>query len=139
MYPDMKTVIVGTFEDGVLLEGRPAKIVAERCKYGMKEILVSAPHPKSSVLRFKRNNHLRVHQPTIMDPFEKNSVYIRETMGKGEGLFARRDIEPREVVSYYSGVVVPPMEFHGCNSTGYERYLYRFLKFKSQYVLLCAP
>ena len=117
----MKTVILGTYEDGVLLEGKSAKIVAERCKYGMKEILVSDPRPRSSVLSFNRNNHLRVHQPVVMDPFERNSVYVGETMGKGEGLFARRNIEPREVVSYYSGVVVPPIQYPAGNSTGYDR------------------
>ena len=65
----MKTVIVGKFKDGILIEGRPERIVAERCKNGIKEISTSLPDPKSPIFKFKRNNHIRVYQPTIMDPF----------------------------------------------------------------------
>ena len=122
----MKTVIVGKFKDGVLVEGRPAKIVAERCKYGMKEILMSGTDQKSPILSFKRNNNLRVHDPKIMDAFEKSRVYVSESRGKGDGLFARRDIESDEIVSYYSGIIWTKDKFEEIsllpNQTGYDRY-----------------
>ena len=126
MYPDIKTVIVGKFKDGVLIEGRPARIVAERCKNGLKEISISLPNPKSPTFKFKRNNNIRVYQPTIMDPFEKNSVFIGNTKEKGEGLFARRTFQPYEIVSYYSGMILPSKDFKAWSSlknrTGYDRY-----------------
>ena len=122
----MKTVIVGKFKDGILIEGRPARIVAERCKNGIKEISTSLPDPKSPTFKFKRNNHIRVYQPTIMDPFDKNSVYVRRTKEKGEGLFARRAFQPYEIVSYYSGIILSSNEFKAWSSlknrTGYNRY-----------------
>ena len=105
IYPDMKTALTGKFKNGVMVEGSPAKIVAERCNDGLKEIRISAPKLNSPKFRFQRNTRIRVHQPRIMDPFEKNTVYVSETATSGDGLFARRDIEANEVVSYYSGTI----------------------------------
>ena len=123
----MRTVLIGTFKNGVMVEGRPTKILAERCNDGLKEILVSPPETNSRVFRFQRNTRVRIHQPKIMDPFEKNSVFVSKTANSGEGLFARRNIETNEVVAYYSGVIlkteeINQMRFNGAsNQTGYER------------------
>ena len=123
----MRTALIGKFENGVMVEGRPTKILAERCNDGLKEILVSAPETNSRVFRFQRNTRVRIHQPKIMDPFEKNSVFVSKTANSGEGLFARRNIETNEVVAYYSGVIlkteeINQMRFNGAsNQTGYER------------------
>ena len=119
--------MIGKFKNGVMVEGRPTKILAERCNDGLKEILVSPPETNSRVFRFQRNTRVRIHQPKIMDPFEKNSVFVSKTANSGEGLFARRNIETNEVVSYYSGVILKTEEikqirFNGAsNQTGYER------------------
>ena len=125
IYPDMRTVLIGKFKDGVMIEGRPAKILAERCNDGLKEIRLSKPDPKSPVFTFKRNNRLRIYEPTIMDPFEKSVVYIRTTEGRGDGLFARRDIDANEVVSYYGGNIFSEHELREIvlrkNQTGYDR------------------
>ena len=123
----MRTALIGKFENGVMVEGRPTKILAERCNDGLKEILVSPPETNSRVFRFQRNTRVRIHQPKIMDPFEKNSVFVSKTANSGEGLFARRNIETNEVVAYYSGVIlkteeINQMRFNGAsNQTGYER------------------
>ena len=123
----MRTALIGKFENGVMVEGRPTKILAERCNDGLKEILVSPPETNSRVFRFQRNTRVRIHQPKIMDPFEKNSVFVSKTANSGEGLFARRNIETNEVVAYYSGVIlkteeITQMRFNGAsNQTGYER------------------
>ena len=66
-----------------------------------------------------------------MDPFEQNSVYVGHTEDKGEGLFVRRNIEPDEIVSYYSGIIWSANEFQEIsllpNQTGYDRYyLHRY-------------
>ena len=125
----MKTVIIGKFKDGILVEGRPSKIIAERCKNGMKEIKVAKPDQRSSVFNFKRNNKLHVHQPKLMDPFGKNSVYVGHTEEKGEGLFVRRNVEAGEIMSYYSGIIWSANEFQEIsllpNQTGYDRYYVR--------------
>ena len=124
----MRTALIGKFKNGVMVEGTPTKILAERCNDGLKEIMVSPPETNSTVFRFQRNTRVRIHQPRIMDPFEKNTVYVSETATSGDGLFARRDIEANEVVSYYSGTIWRREEAnqdegpgYGANQTGIER------------------
>ena len=120
----MKTVLTGKFEDGVLKEGRQSKIIAERCNDGIKEIRISKPRFKSPIFSFKRNTRLRIYQPTIMDPLEKNFVYVGSTENSGDGLFARKNIERNQLVSYYSGSIWLPdeaLELYPNNQTGYDR------------------
>ena len=128
IYPDMRTALVGKFKNIVMIEGRHTNIVAERCNDGIKEIRVSPPRINSPNVSFQRNTRIRIHHPRIMDPFEKNTVYINRTASSGDGLFARRDIEALEVVAYYSGIFwtideVNQLRFEGYNfnQTGIER------------------
>ena len=128
IYPDMRTALTGKFKNSVMIEGRPTKIVAERCNDGIKEIKVSPPKINSPSFSFQRNTRIRIHHPRIMDPFEKNTVYINGTPSSGDGLFARRDIEASEVVAYYSGIFwkideINQLGFDGynLNQTGIER------------------
>ena len=123
----MRTALTGKFKDGVMIEARHSKVIAERCNDGIKEILVSSPKSDSPVFSFKRNSRLRIYEPTIMDPFEKNTVYVKTTVLKGDGLFARRNIEPSELVAYYSGVIVPVDDMKvslRSNLTDNERYYF---------------
>ena len=120
---------MGKFQDGVMLEGISTIIVAERCNDGIKEIKLSKRNEVDKkdlpIFRFYRNTRVRIHKPTLMDPFEKNAVFIQTDDKKGDGLFARRDIESNEVVAYYSGIVVTADDNLGSmppNLTQYERY-----------------
>ena len=124
IYPDMKTALTGKFKDGVMKEGRQSKIIAERCNDGIKEIRISKPSLNSPIFSFKRNSRLHINHPTTMDPLEKNLVYVGTTENKGDGLFARRDIEPNQLVSYYSGEIWQAnetLELYPSNQTGYDR------------------
>ena len=125
----MSTVLTGKFKDGIMIEARHSKIIAERCNDGIKEILLSSPKSDSPVFSFKRNSRLRVYEPTVMDPFEKNTVYVQTTILKGDGLFARRDIKPFEMVAYYSGVIVPAddLTVDRSNLTDNERCYFLFI------------
>ena len=124
----MRTALIGKFDNGAMIEGSPAKIVAERCNDGLKEIMVSPSTEGSHNFSFQRNTRIRIHEPKTMDPFEKNTVYIKESGNSGDGLFARRIIERNEVVSYYSGTILKMEEMKqiqfyefSFNKTGYER------------------
>ena len=125
IYPDMKTVLVGKFQNGIMLEGKASKIIAERCNNGMKEIRVATPKFNSQVHKFKRNTRLRIYNSTIIDPFEKQMVYVKNTALSGEGLFVKKDIVAYEIVAYYSGTVWTPeehiTELQPANQTGYSR------------------
>ena len=123
IYPDMKTVLVGKFEGGIMLSGRPAKIVAERCNDGIKEIKLSAV--RSDVPNFKYSRTTRVNigdQPNKMDPYERKVIYINTTNWGQDGLFCKKDIKQNELVSYYSGLVynTSEMELFPNNQTEYE-------------------
>ena len=121
----MKTVLVGQFKDGIMINGKHAKIIAERCNDGIKEIKVSVPKPDTPTFKYKRPTRLNYgEQPTVMDPYEKNIVYIKESAWGDDGLFAKRDIKPKEVVTYYSGIFwnATEMELFPDNQTAYEMY-----------------
>ena len=47
-------------------------------------------------------------QETLMDPLDHRNVYVAESGidGSGDGLFARRTIDPGEIVSLYAGTLV---------------------------------
>ncbi|KAL6041580.1 Histone-lysine N-methyltransferase setd7 [Balamuthia mandrillaris] len=46
--------------------------------------------------------------PMLPDPYEEQWVYVKQSNieGAGEGLFAKRDIPPRTVLSFYAGIKV---------------------------------
>ncbi|KAJ4462086.1 putative histone-lysine N-methyltransferase SETD7 [Paratrimastix pyriformis] len=51
-------------------------------------------------------------RPLLPDPYETPRVYAAPSPipGANEGLFARRDIQPHEVVAFYNGVKIPEMQ-----------------------------
>ena len=119
----MRTVLVGQFEDGIMIQGRPAKITAERCNDGIKEIKVSSPKADAPTFRYGRTTRIDMgEQPTTMDPYERNFVYINTTKWGDDGLFAKKDIKSNELVAYYSGIFwdTAEMELFPDNQTGYE-------------------
>ena len=105
MYPDMKTVLVGRFENGIMVSAKSSKIIRERCHKGIKEIKVANPKEHSVSYRFQRPTRVRISdQPKVMDPYEKKNVYIGNGK-KDDGVFAKRDISKGELVLYYSGLI----------------------------------
>ena len=118
----MKTVLVGKFEDGIMLSGKPAKIVAERCNDGIKEIKLSSVQPDVPEFKYSRPTRVNIgNQPNRMDPYEKKFVYVNTTKWGDDGLFAKKDIKKDELVSYYSGMFFDnlEMELFPDNLTGY--------------------
>ena len=61
-------------------------------------------------------------QPTIMDPYEKQIVYVNTTDWGDDGLFAKRDIKKGELVAYYNGLLFNQTEneLWFDNQTGYD-------------------
>ena len=98
IYPDFLTGIQGQFNDGELVWGLAVDIIAERCNMGMKEIKVrSSKHDPDVVWRREMNidqpalPHYIGQHPTVMDPFERKAVYVKQSFIKAanEALFAR--------------------------------------------------
>ena len=119
----MKTVLVGKFQNGIMHRGRPAKIVAERCNNGIKEIKLSIPKRETPAYKYSRANRLSIgDQPTEMDPYEKRTVYIKELDWGGDSLFAKRNIMKNEIVTYYGGIFWngTELELFPVNATSYD-------------------
>ena len=104
---------------------KPAKIVAERCKNGIKQLKFAKPAKNAPILKYQRPNFLRPgDQPQIADPFEQKNIYI----GKGvfqDGVFARRDIRMGKLIAYYSGIMFNPREhpIFFSNQTNADRFV----------------
>ena len=110
VYPDLRTGLRGTFRDGELVAGTEVRIVATRCRGGLKELLLvegSATEDSGESLTIWRREDTNAtwlgSYPRVMDPHERRSVYVGQSAipGSGEGLFARRSFLPGELVAYY--------------------------------------
>ena len=118
----MKTALIGTFQDGVMITGRPSMVIAERCNDGIKEIRVEEPKSDAPIFSYQRNTRVRIHDPIRMDPFEKRNVYVGFTDRGDVGLFAKRNIKTKELVAYYSGTIHSWKDYSAhLNITGYDR------------------
>ena len=97
----------GRFENGELVEAKSVNILAQRCRNGMKELMIR-PSTHAADVKWIREEADRWHitkHALVMDPHERKSVYVGRSQVKGanEGLFARRDFLPGSIVSYFAG------------------------------------
>jgi len=106
IYEDFKTTLVGRFDSGEFVEGVEAVIIAERCNMGIKQIKTKIKNP-DQIWKFDEQGIDYIGaNPTVLDPFERKSVYVGESQlaGGGDGLFAKRNFLPGELVSYFGGL-----------------------------------
>lgn len=114
LYPDMKTALRGTFINGTMISTKEAIIVAQRCFDGVKRLRFRL-RQNQEIFHFGRPNHLRFNfNPTQCDPYEKKKVFVKSTSDRGEGLFAKTQIQPGDIAAYYAGLIY--------NSTNYEMF-----------------
>ena len=105
IYPDFETVLLGNFQNGVMIAAKPTKILAERCKNGIKELKFAHPKENEPIFKYERPTDLRPgDQPTVADPFESKRIYIGEGVMQ-DGLFAKKDIRNGELICYLSGTL----------------------------------
>ena len=120
----MKTVLVGRFENGTMISAKPSKIIGERCHKGVKEIKVAKTKVDSPIFKYSRPTRTSIgDQPKVMDPFEKQNIYIHD--GKMEdGVFAKRMLLEGDLIMYYSGLFWNKTEkpFYFSNQTPKEKY-----------------
>ena len=129
IYPDFLTGLRGTFENGVLQRAQAVDVVAERCNNGVKELkLKPSKHDKDVVWEKEETNASYIGKnPKVMDPHERKSVYVGNSTNPkaNEGIFARRQFSPGDIVSYFGGqklfhedVVFPNMTSEEKSSAG---------------------
>ena len=104
----MMTILVGKFVNGVMKSTLSAKLIAQRCNNGLKEVKTSLPKDRSSIFEYQRpTKNFISKQPTLEDPFELQHVFVDNVKSmKGEkGLFAQKNVEIGQVLAYYAGIL----------------------------------
>ena len=120
----MKTALVGQFKDGLMSHGREAKVIAERCNDGFKEIKVSRVKNNTTVFKYSRPTSSYIgDQPNKMDPYEKQYIYVGKSERGDDAIFAKQDLKIDSLVAYYSGLIfnTTELELFTENQTGYDR------------------
>ena len=92
----------------------PRKLPCSRCHKGILELRFAEPDSTASFTnsasyKFEQATEKSVtSKETLMDPLDHRNVYIAESgiAGSGDGLFARRTINPGEIVALYAGTLV---------------------------------
>ncbi|TRY71995.1 hypothetical protein TCAL_17127 [Tigriopus californicus] len=80
--------------------------VVQRCSLNILQIKISQPKETSPKFRYeKMTSFFAGSQPTVMDPMERMNVYIGNT-NMGEGVFAKKDLFPFQLICYYSGLFI---------------------------------
>ena len=106
MYPDLVTVLVGKFVNGIMKAALSSEINAIRCNHGLFEIEIKPPErPNSFYKYFKPTREIITDYPTLEDPLERKNVFVAPSkeVENELGLFALREFEVDQVVAYYSG------------------------------------
>ena len=104
-----------------MVAARPSKIIAERCFRGMKEVKIQDPEPKTPVYTHLAPSSTKICDgENVPDPYERRTVYVRKSKYVGEGLFAKRDIQPGEIIAYYIGTVHKFNDVYSQNMTNEE-------------------
>ena len=113
VYPDWSSCVSGTWRHYTLVQGRYCRVTgAEGAGAGL--VLHTAPLEHSPALTYSPPSyHSFGLPPTQRDPFENNTVAVRQSIigdmeerDRGEGLFTVREVKRGEVVSFYSGFII---------------------------------
>jgi len=105
IYPDFKMAIRGKFVDGILVEGHQCDVIGSYMDNGIMVPVFGEPSGPAFEYEQPSIRCIALH-PLLRDPWEDKKVYVSDSMlpQGGEGLFAKRNIEAREVVALYNGI-----------------------------------
>ncbi|XP_040565441.1 histone-lysine N-methyltransferase SETD7 [Lepeophtheirus salmonis] len=114
VFPDFKSAIIGTFtRDGDFVEGFESRITHYRCRDGVMELKYLKPKDNALLLKpFTPNTHSLSKTPLIRDPLEKRNVFLSNSVNipalkNEDSLYAKRNMPPHSLVSYYNGYFIP--------------------------------
>ena len=113
IYPDFKMVLRGSFKDEKLVEGQMCELIGSTLEKGIRIPIFS---PKAGpVYTFEHpSRKVIAKNPLVADPWESEMVYVKESLlpQGGEGLFAKKDIGPKELLSLFNGVRLNVASLH---------------------------
>jgi len=106
-YPDFSTVIVGLWEDHLLVQGR-ASSLAHAC-YSEAGWTLRFGDLSGPTVAYSPPSHYSLGAPpTLKDPMESVTVEVKQSRipGAASGLFLTRSVIKGEVVAFYSGFII---------------------------------
>jgi len=105
IYPDFKMAIRGKFIDGVLVEGHQCDVIGAYMDHGIMVPVFGDCSGPAFEYEQPGIRCIALH-PLLRDPWEDKKVFVSDSMlpQGGEGLFAKRNIERREIVALYNGI-----------------------------------
>ncbi|XP_023336315.1 histone-lysine N-methyltransferase SETD7 isoform X2 [Eurytemora carolleeae] len=106
MYPDFRTGLRGSFQDGVMISAQLSTILSSEEVDGVCIPVLSEPKSED-IYFFDPATSTRIsRQPLLQDPWERSLVEVK--MSKldqaGHGLFAREEIPKKTVVALFAGI-----------------------------------
>ena len=108
VYPDYKTVLVGTFEDKYMKSAFKSEILKVHCKDGLLQLDFSVPDPNSQEYKYDPPSHVSMGAMWyVKDPMEEELIELKESVieGAGQGIFAKEDIPAVKVAALYNGLI----------------------------------
>jgi len=106
IYPDLKTVIQGSFHQGKLKSGRLSRLIGSECQLGI--LLPRATNVRAApTLAYELSNRFRIStRPFLPEPYEQRYVYVADsqTEGAGEGLWVKTDIRAGQIAAVFNGL-----------------------------------
>ena len=110
LYPDCRTGLLGSFTNCQLVSAVQCEVenFITLVNTSIPAPLVSLSQTNNTFTQDLANRTVFCAHPHARDPYEAIFVEVRQSRIKdaGEGLFARTDIEPGTIISFYNGVKV---------------------------------
>jgi hypothetical protein len=110
MYPDMWTMIIGQYNDGVLVKGYESRVEMVKMVDGIADPLPMTPKKTNVPFTFEESNKTHITATAgsrhLRDPYEEQYIEVRiSSLPKaGRGLFLKRPVEAGTIIGFYNGV-----------------------------------
>ena len=111
IYPDMETVLLGTFEDRKMKDAQESRVLDLDCDRNGLFYVTEYTIPEGTAPHFyyepPSNISFGAGPTRVLDPYEKKwlQLKIADNEKMGEGVFTKRDLKPGTLVSSYNGFV----------------------------------
>lgn len=112
IYPDWKMAIKGEWKEEKLVRGQLCELEGSVMENGIRIPIFSKP--SGPVYQYEKPSVKNIALfPLVPDPWEAKQVYVKDSglNQGGEGLFAQKDLKPKEVISLYNGIKVRTSTF----------------------------
>ena len=115
VYPDFQTMIVGNFENGTLISGQSAELVAiVQSKNGLMQVIPGPMNWDDEKFTYSPSNQTYIPFPLKRDPMEEKFIHVSasslSSKAAGRGVFLKRNCSNGTLVGFYNGVRMTDLE-----------------------------